>query len=126
MTTFANAKVFDGTAMLPGLRTVTLDGNRIASGSFDNTIRVWDAENGKFLLELKGHTRGVTHVSFSPDGTQIASGSGDSTIRVWDANSGQILRELKGYIGRVNSVNFCRVQASVPHVGGIQNIAASV
>ena len=60
------------------------DGKRIASGSQDRTIRLWDASTGEELHTLKGHTSLVLSVSFSPDGTRIASGSRDKTIRLWD------------------------------------------
>ena len=51
------------------------DGKRIASGSGDNTIKLWDAATGEESLTLKGHTRGVTSVAFSPDGQRLASAS---------------------------------------------------
>ena len=60
------------------------DGTRIASGSYDRTIHLWDAPTGAELHTLKGHTNQVISVSFSPDGTRIASGSWDNTIRLWD------------------------------------------
>jgi len=73
------------------------DGTRIASGSWDSTIRLWDASTGEELHTLKGHTSFVRSVSFSPDGTRIASGSWDSTIRLWDASTGEELHTLKGH-----------------------------
>ena len=51
------------------------DGRRIASGSADKTVRVWDAESGAELAVLRGHESRVTSVSYSPDGRRIASGS---------------------------------------------------
>jgi WD40 repeat protein len=52
------------------------DGNHIVSGSWDNTIRIWDARTGEEVVKpLKGHTSGVTSAGFSPDGNHIVSGS---------------------------------------------------
>src|SRR5579859_1916596 len=66
------------------------DGKQLASGSFDNTIRVWDSVRGKLLQTLEGHTDVVRSVEWSPDGKQLASGSDDRTIRVWDAERGKL------------------------------------
>jgi WD40 repeat protein len=63
-------------------------GTRIASGSRDKTVRVWDVASGAKLACLEGHDDEVTSVVFSADGTRIASGSKDKSIRVWDAVSG--------------------------------------
>ena len=66
------------------------DGKRIASGSDDNTVRLWDADTGQPVGQpLTGHTDTVTSVAFSPDGKRIVSGSGDNTVRLWDADTGQ-------------------------------------
>src|SRR5436190_6760767 len=60
------------------------DGRRIASGSRDKTVKVWDAQRGKETLTLKGHTEPVLKVAFSPDGNRIASGGWDEKVEVGD------------------------------------------
>ena len=82
------------------------DGRALASGSADNTIRLWDAAGGALLRTLAGHTGDVHSVAFSPDGRLLASGSEDNTIRLWDAASGALLRTLEGHTYTVNSVAF--------------------
>ena len=59
------------------------DGRYLASGSRDNTVRVWEVATGQHVRTLQEHTRGITSVAFSPDGRYLASGSGDATVRVW-------------------------------------------
>ena len=51
------------------------DGQRIVTGSLDETAKVWDAASGKELLTLKGHSGQVGAVAFSPDGQRIVTGS---------------------------------------------------
>ncbi|KAG1827447.1 WD40-repeat-containing domain protein [Suillus subaureus] len=64
---------------------ISSDGNRIVSGSDDQTVRVWDMQTGKAVgAPFRGHTGPVRSVAISPDGKRIVSGSADKTIRVWD------------------------------------------
>ena len=84
------------------------DGQRIASGSCDKTVRVWDAETGAALFNpLEGHTGAVSSVAFSPNRQRIVSGSYDMTVHVWDAETGAMLFELlEGHTRGVTSVVF--------------------
>jgi WD40 repeat protein/serine/threonine protein kinase/Tfp pilus assembly protein PilF len=77
------------------------DGTRLASGSMDQTVKVWDAQTGRQVLSLQGHTATVTSVAFSPDGRQLASSSGDQTVRIWDAQTGAEVRTLRGHTNTV-------------------------
>ncbi|MDE0313938.1 MAG: WD40 repeat domain-containing protein [Candidatus Poribacteria bacterium] len=82
------------------------DGSTLASGSADDTIRLWNANTGKHLRTLEGHTDDVLCVSFSPDGSTIASGSADGTIRLWNVNTGEPIRTLSRHTSWVRSVSF--------------------
>jgi WD40 repeat protein len=86
---------------------ISTDGRRIASrssGSYDNTVRVWDAESGEELRCLRGHEDDVSSIAISSDGRRIVSGSQDKTVRVWDAERGEELRCLRGHEDDVSSV----------------------
>lgn len=63
----------------------------IASGSNDQTIRLWDVKTGKHIRTLTGHQSNINFLSFSPDGNTLISISSDVTINFWD----MALRELK-------------------------------
>jgi WD40 repeat protein len=77
------------------------DGRRLASGSDDKTVKLWDAESGACLQTLEGHSNWVSSVAISPDGRRLASGSYDQTVKLWDAESGACLQTLE--VGRVVS-----------------------
>ena len=64
------------------------DGTRIASGSKDKTVRLWDTFTNDELVSLRKHTGPTNVLAFSPDGKMLASGSTDKTIQLWDTATG--------------------------------------
>jgi WD40 repeat protein len=82
------------------------DGKLVASTSYDNTVRVWDAATGSCRSTLEGHFQEVRAVAFSPDGQLVASASDDNTIRLWDAATGSCRSTLEGHSKGVNAVAF--------------------
>lgn len=55
----------------------------IATGSEDASVRLWDAETGRFLPTLHGHLWGIEAVAFSPDAKTVVGGD-SSTILFWN------------------------------------------
>lgn len=80
------------TAGLTSTAVYSADGRRLASGGFDYTVRVWNAETGAEIgRPLLGHHSAITGVAFSPDGGQLISASGDGEVRLWDANTYRLI-----------------------------------
>ena len=61
------------------------DGQTLASGSEDKTIKLWEVASGRERATLSGHGGGLS-VAFSPDGQTLASGSWDKTIKLWEVD----------------------------------------
>jgi WD40 repeat protein len=79
------------------------DGRRIASASWDKTLKLWDAESGVEVATLVGHSDQVNACAYSPDGRRIVSASDDKTLKVWDAESGAGLATLAGHSDEVRA-----------------------
>jgi WD40 repeat protein len=84
------------------------DGKRVVSGSYDHTIRIWDARTGELVAgPFIGHTNHVRSVAFSANGKHVISGSFDRTIRIWDAGTGELVAgPFEGHTKAVSSVAF--------------------
>jgi ribosome assembly protein 4 len=86
--------------------TFSPDGMYIASSSFDNSVKLWSARDGKFLLTFRGHVAPVYQSAFSPDSRLLVSGSKDTTLKCWDVRTGKIHTDLPGHQDEVYAVDW--------------------
>ena len=69
------------------------DGNLLASGSVNGTIRLWNVHTGVFIKYLEGHTKSVNSGVFSPDGNRFMSAGVDG-VCLWDVNTGEYIEDI--------------------------------
>lgn len=81
-------------------------GGMLASGSDDNTVKLWDVTTGKLLRSLIGHQDAVKCLAFDPIRKLLVSGSEDGTAMVWDSNNGELLKTIDVCDNVVYSVAF--------------------
>jgi WD40 repeat protein len=79
---------------------------RLATASYDRTVRIWDLDTGRALQVLREHTEAVYGVAFSADGRWVASASGDRSVKLWDVRSGKRLVTLTDATDALNTVDF--------------------
>ncbi|MFC1637009.1 protein kinase [Planctomycetota bacterium] len=70
-------------------------GDILASGSYDKTVKLWNPANGQLKCTLP-HTDQVRSLSFSPDGKTLATGCYDGTLQLWDVHTGQVTVTISG------------------------------
>jgi WD40 repeat protein len=100
------------------------DGKTLASGGWDDTVRVWEVATGKQLHKLDAHQAMVARVVFSPDGKVLASRGGlDGLLRLWNPATGAELHKIEG-LSKVNPWRFYREAALAFSVDG-KEVAAS-
>ncbi len=68
----------------------------MASGSWDNTVKLWGVESQKKVTTLQGHSEFVYSVAFSPDGKYLAC-SGKNTVKLWSVESQKEVNTLQGH-----------------------------
>ena len=87
---------------------ITPDSRYAISGSADNSMKVWNLQNGKMIRDLDtkdhNHKDVVRAVAVTPDGRYAVSGSHDTILKVWDLQSGKWIRDLRGHEGYVSAV----------------------
>jgi WD40 repeat protein len=88
------------------VNSVALSKSLAATGSRDQTARIWNVETGELLHTLRGHRDQVRRVAFSADASTLATAGADETIKLWDVASGAELVELSGHTAGVESIAF--------------------
>lgn len=71
------------------------DGKLLASGSYDDTVKLWNVADGSLINTLEAHTDNVDLVSFSPDGRLLATAGWDKIIRIWDVAHNKLLTTFR-------------------------------
>ena len=82
------------------------DGNRLASGSTDKTVRLWDLTGDRNSITLQKHIGWTNVLAFSPDGKILASGSTDKIVQLWDTTTGEPLTTLTGHLNGITALAF--------------------
>ena len=82
------------------------DGTKLASGSKDKTVRLWDTNTNDELAILQKHTGWINALAFSSDGKRLASGSTDKTVNLWDTDTGELITTFTGHLNGIVALSF--------------------
>lgn len=82
------------------------DGTKLATGSGDATVKIWEVATGRELITLRGHTGTISAIEFSPEGSRLATASHDASVKLWEVSTGREILTLRGHSQRISSVAF--------------------
>lgn len=80
------------------------DGRMLASGSWDNTIKIWEGNEGFLLQDLRAHEGSILSLQWTPDSRYLISTSKDFTARIWEPGSGKLLGTITGFSDWVTGI----------------------
>ena len=80
--------------------------DKVATGSFDKTAKIWNVSNGQLLSTYEGHEAEVVCLSFDQSSKRFCTGSMDNTSIIWDIETDKILYNLNEHQGEVISVSY--------------------
>jgi WD40 repeat protein len=78
----------------------------VAADATGHTASLRDADTGRRIAILEGHSDEVLTVGFSPEGDVVATGAADGSARLWSAETGQLLHTLRAHDGAVLATKF--------------------
>ena len=84
------------------------DGVLVATSDRNGGLYVWEADTGRMYLELRGHSKAVTGLTWRADSNILASCSQDGTIRLWEMENGKQVKSWGSHGGGAFMVEFCR------------------
>lgn len=84
------------------------DSDRVATSSFDKTVKIWSVVNGSCLRTFYGHTAEVVATEFSHSNSRLASASMDSSAKIFDVETGIETQSYPNHDGEVIAVHFNR------------------
>ncbi len=82
------------------------DGRFVASGSEDNTVKIWTLNENALLETLEGHSAPVTALSYSRDGRHLASLSKDNNLKIWDTKTCKCHFDFNEELLEITSIDF--------------------